>query len=251
MIFGQEEPIEILLSVPETADVGGTFDLVLTVNPGGKEIGGWTCEVVFSADVCQASSVTPDPMWSEFFDTAQIDNGQGRITAIQTWKKDAYPTTSHTLCSITLHAINSGTCTFFLENVTVTDASFSHLNVTVREITITVSGETPSNPTDEEDPNADSDETTDDVTDDGNDNETAPESPVDNETDQQETDEGSENSDEGNGGGDPLEPGKDNSDELYGAQTSNDGLQDTVLPLVIIAIVGIAAIFIVLLRTKG
>jgi len=250
VISGQEEPVEILLSAPETIGLGNTFDLLLTLDPGGREIGGWTCEVVFSADMCQARTVTPDPLWSEFFDNASIDNGQGRITAIQTWKTEAYPTTSHILCSITFRAISSGVCTFSLEDVIVTDALFSPVNVTLRTTTITVTGEASSDPAGGGDSDNESGETTDDVTGDGDEGETNPDSPVDNVTDQQEPDDRSENSEEGEEE-DPLEERDNAPYEQYGAEVSTDSLQDTVLPLVIIAVVCIAMIFLILWRRRG
>lgn len=135
-----EDSIEVgLLPSENTVTKGNDFTITVYIDTS-EEIGGWEINLLtFSQEIVQLTKVTPGSNWTEFFDNGTINNNDGNITGIQTWRSvEPYPDNYHTACTLTFNAIKPGLCTFELVFFQVTNSSFADLTFTSKNTSVTV-----------------------------------------------------------------------------------------------------------------
>jgi len=116
---------------------GETFTLTLFMTPA-EPIGGWQFDLQFDQMRVRATTVTAGSNWTSYFDQGTINNTTGTITSIQTWTSGPYPAAPHIMCTITFTAIKTGLCDITIENVQVTNSSFTNITVVTHNITISI-----------------------------------------------------------------------------------------------------------------
>jgi hypothetical protein len=125
----------------DTAYVGSNFTTTIYIDPTapGAEIGGWQIyEFGFTQSTANAVSVTAGSNWTANFDPGVIDNGDGTITDIQTWRVGPYPDDNHTACTISFTALSPGVCTFEISTVDISNENYSILPKMTYTATVTV-----------------------------------------------------------------------------------------------------------------
>jgi hypothetical protein len=141
----------------DTVYVGDYFTATIFIDPTApaEAIGGWQIyEFGFTQGTVNALSVIAGSEWTTNFDSGVIDNGEGTISDIQTWRVGPYPSTNHTALTINLSALSPGVCTFEISSVDISNDSFAILpkmiysaSVTILEVPIppVISNESPIN----------------------------------------------------------------------------------------------------------
>jgi len=131
-----------ILTNEDTVNVGETFDVIIYIDPD-ETIGGWLLNISFTPNLIQANNVSPGSIWEELFDVGGINNDQGFINGIQTWKKEEYPETNHTACIISFIALSSGVCDIFVDDAVITNSLFNDINYSLYPARIVIVGDDP------------------------------------------------------------------------------------------------------------
>lgn len=233
-----------LTSSKSEVNVGEKFTLTITIDPNEIEIGGWQLSVVFPSDIIQANSVTPGVEWDELFDSGSIQNDVGLIDRIQSWKKESYPNYTHTACLIEFQVIGNGAISINLDNVNVTNFEFNDIEFIIESITLNNKGNSNNNDNDPTTPVDDTNRDNDDTNNENPVNDNRSENSSKNDTTGDES-----NDQEGNGSdNEESELQVDNKNgedsDLVGTKVTQTGLDNNLIPLIIIICV-VSILFII------
>jgi PKD repeat protein len=128
-----------IVTPSETIGIGDEFTINIYIDPSVK-IGGWEIYLLsFSKDLVSANEVINGDEWpSTLFDEGDINNNNGTISAIQTWKTQDYPDYNHTACDISFTALAAGECTFKIISAKITNDVFEYISFTTHNATFVI-----------------------------------------------------------------------------------------------------------------
>ena len=178
------------------------------------------------------------------FDNGSIQNDIGLISRIQSWKKESFPSSSHTACLIEFQVVDNGPISFSLNDVNITNSLFEDIEFKIESVTLNNKDNSNNNANDPiipvDDTNADDDEDSNET---GDSNETSLNDDLENSNGEDGTDiPGDEGSNT-----EVDETGEEESD-LAGTKVSQTGLDNNFIPLIII--ICVVSIFLIIYRYR-